>query len=224
MPISMATGLDDYELTDEDRKALSAEYAPDEAGALGNHCENGKKFKGFRIGDMFSWMNGNTDLKKEHVNGRGYPLISSGLANMGIIGRTDAEARILPADTITVDMFGNAFYRDFEYKEVTHARVFTLVPNGFHLSRRTGLYIVSSLSFLSKEFSYNNMCSYAKIENEKIILPIIESPDPDHDYTAEDIDFDYMERYIRTIEKLAIADVVRYRSAVIDATKKTVSA
>lgn len=120
-------------------------------------------------------------------------------------------------------MFGNTFYRDFEYKEVTHARVFTLVPNGFHLNRRTGLYIVSSLSFLSKEFSYSNMCSYAKIENEKIILPVIESPDPDHDYTVEDIDFDYMEHYIRTIEKLAIADVVRYRSAVIDATKKTVS-
>lgn len=169
-------------------------------------------------------MNGNVDLKKEHVNGRGYPLISSGLANMGIIGRTDAEARIIPADTITVDMFGNAFYRDFEYKEVTHARVFTLVPNGFHLNRKTGLYIVSSLSFLSKEFSYNNMCSYAKIESEKVIIPVIESSDPNHEYTVDDIDFDYMERYIRAIEKLAIADVVKYKDKLIETTKQIAEA
>ena len=221
-----ASGLDDYELTDEDKEilSLSPESAPDKVGTSEVDFGNGQKFKKLRIGDIFSWMNGNVDLKKEHVNGRGYPLISSGLANMGIIGRTDAEARIIPADTITVDMFGNAFYRDFEYKEVTHARVFTLVPNGFHLNRKTGLYIVSSLSFLSKEFSYNNMCSYAKIESEKVILPVIESSDPNHEYTADDIDFGYMERYIRAIEKLAIADVVKYKDKLIETTKQIAEA
>ena len=221
-----ASGLDDYELTDEDKEilSLSPESAPDKVGTSEADFGNGQKFKKLRIGDIFSWMNGNVDLKKEHVNGRGYPLISSGLANMGIIGRTDAEARIIPADTITVDMFGNAFYRDFEYKEVTHARVFTLVPNGFHLNRKTGLYIVSSLSFLSKEFSYNNMCSYAKIESEKVILPVIESSDPNHEYTADDIDFGYMERYIRAIEKLAIADVVKYKDKLIETTKQIAGA
>ena len=221
-----ASGLDDYELTDEDKKilSLSSEATSDKVGTSEADCGNGQKFKKLRIRDMFSWMNGNVDLKKEHVNGRGYPLISSGLANMGIIGRTDAEARILPADTITVDMFGNAFYRDFEYKEVTHARVFTLVPKGFHLNRKTGLYIVSSLSFLSKEFSYSNMCSYAKIESEKVILPVIESPDPDHEYTVNDIDFGYMERYIRAIEKLAIADVVKYKDKLIETTKQIAEA
>ena len=41
-----------------------------------------------------------------------------------------------------------------------------------------------------------------RVENETIELPI--TPDGD-------IDFDYMERYIRAIEKMTIADVVKYR-------------
>lgn len=36
-------------------------------------------------------------------------------------------------------------------------------------------------------------------------------------------DFDYMERYIRAIEKLTIADVVKYKVKVIDTTKKLVN-
>ena len=36
-------------------------------------------------------------------------------------------------------------------------------------------------------------------------------------------DFDYMERYIRAIEKLTIANVVKYKDEVIDTTKKLVN-
>ena len=35
-------------------------------------------------------------------------------------------------------------------------------------------------------------------------------------------DFDYMERYIRAIEKVVIADVVKYKDKVIETTKKVV--
>lgn len=170
--------------------------------------------KTFKIGELLTWQNGNTDIKKIHINGNGYPVVSSGLENMGIIGCTDMEAHILPANTITVDMFGNVFYRDFEYKEVTHARVFTLIPNGYELTNQSGLYITSALSWLARMFSYNNMCSYAKIKDLSISLPVDDE---------DNINFSYMERYIHAIEKSAIADVVRYRDNVIATTKSIVA-
>ena len=169
--------------------------------------------KDYKIGQLFDWNNGDTDLKKEHINGKGYPVVSSGLENMGIIGYTDVDARILPANTITVDMFGNVFYREFEYKEVTHARVFTLLPKGFELETETGLYIVSLLGFLSKVFSYNNMCSYAKSKDMTISLPVITRPDANHEYTVDDIDWDYMRERITELERDRIIELDAYLQA-----------
>ena len=47
----------------------------------------------------------------------------------------------------------------------------------------------------------------------KIELPIKSDGTPD---------FDYMERYIRAMEKVVIADVVKYKDKVIETTKKVV--
>ena len=173
--------------------------------------------KAYKISMLFDWQNGNTDLKKEHINGKGIPVVSSGVENTGIIGCTDVDARILPAHTITVDMFGNVYYRDFEYKEVTHARVFTLIPKGFELDVQTGLYFVSSLKVLSKIYSYDNMCSYAKISNMDISLPVIENSNPNHEYTVDDIDWQYMRDRITELERDRITELERDRITELDA-------
>lgn len=170
-------------------------------------------FKEYKISELFDWQNGNTDLKKGHINGRGYPVVSSGVENAGIIGCTDVKARILPAHTITVDMFGNVYYRDFEYKEVTHARVFTIIPKSFELDNETGLYFVSSLKCLSQIYSYNNMCSYAKISNMAISLPVIENSNPDHKYTTKDVDWQYMRDRIKELEMNCITKLNVYLQA-----------
>lgn len=174
-------------------------------------------FKGYQIKSLFDWQNGNTDLKKEHINGKGYPVVSSGVENMGVIGCTDVDARILPACTITVDMFGNVYYRDFEYKEVTHARVFTLIPKGFVLNDKTGLYLATILQKITRMFSYNNMCSYTKISDMVITLPVIKNSDPDHEYTVDDIDWQYMQERIAELERDRIAELERDRIAELDA-------
>ena len=173
--------------------------------------------KKFKIGDLFYSQTGNVDLKQEHINGRGIPVVSSGLADTGIIGNTDLDARIFPKNTITIDMFGNAFFRDFEYKEVTHARVFTLIPRGFELNTETGLYFVALLHWLPEKFSYNNMCSYAKICDLNISLPVIEYSDPSHVYTPADIDWGYMQERIAELEQERIAELEQERIAELDA-------
>ena len=136
---------------------------------------------------MFNSITGNTDIKKEHINGKGINVVSSGLENCGIIGKTDIEARVIDGNTITVDMFGNVFYRIDKYKMVTHARVFALLPKDFTLNEYSGLYVCTALKWLSAVYSFSNMCSFEKIKNEMIRLPAIADGTPDWNYMAERI-------------------------------------
>ncbi len=93
-------------------------------------------------------------------------------------------------NTITIDMFGNAFFRQFKYKLVTHARVFSLKPN-FKISKRQGIFIAGVLRHLPLFFGYGNMCSWEKIKERFIYLP--KTP-------SGEIDFLFMEQFIREVE------------------------
>lgn len=158
-------------------------------------------WKEFRIGDLFESVNGDTDIKKEDINDIGYYVITSGIENNGIAGKSDIESKIISKNSITIDMFGNAFYRDFEYKMVTHGRIFALIPKNFNLTKEVGLYFTSCFLKYSKIFSYTNMCSFEKIKNYKILLPYKE---------VEGIDFEYMENYIRELESERIRELEDY--------------
>lgn len=125
--------------------------------------------------------------------------MTSGLTDNGILGKTDVPARIFEKGTITVDMFGCAFYRQFQYKMVTHARVFSLKPNQL-ITDNQGLFLSNSLKFLSREFGYENMCSWEKIKSKTIPLP-------QHN---GDIDFDFMESFIAELEAQRIAELSAY--------------
>ena len=213
----VASGLDDYELTDEDKEilSLSPESASDEAGASEADFGNGQvRFKKFALDTLFTSSTGDVDLQQKDINGKGEFFINSGVENRGIKGRTDRTARIFPANTITVDFWGNAYYRDFEYKMATHNHVFSLAGDVIR-NRLVGMYIVGILSKLPKLFSYNNMATWNKLKTIEVSLPVT---------LSGDIDFDYMERYIRAIEKLAIADVAKYKDKLIATTRRVVGA
>lgn len=156
-------------------------------------------FKEYTLDELFDSSNGNFDIQQKHINGNGELVITSGLTNDGIMGRSDVKANIFDSNTITVDMFGYAFYRNFQYKMVTHARVFSLKPK-FKINDNQGLYIASLLHFLPKEFGYGNMCSWAKIKNKKIKLP----------FNNGKIDFDYMDNYILEIGNSCINSISNY--------------
>ena len=149
---------------------------------------------------MFESANGDFDIQKTHINGLGDYVITAGLSNNGILGKTNIKAKIFNANTITIDMFGNAFYRQFRYKMVTHARVFSLKPN-FEITERQGMFLSSALFFLRHHFGYENMCSWAKIQDIKITLPTHNGA----------IDYAFMETFIAELEAyLAVTGLQDY--------------
>lgn len=96
-------------------------------------------------------------------------------------------------------MFGNAIYRNHEYKLVTHARAFALLPKE-KINNAGMLFISSALSFLTERFGYSNMCLWSKIQNKKIKLP----------QKNEKIDFEFMENFIAELEAQRIAELEAY--------------
>ena len=183
------------------------------------------RYEKYIIGKLFTSQNGDTDIKKEDISSIGIPVITSGVDKAGILGLTDVKAKIFQKNTITIDMFGNAFFRPFEYKMVTHARVFSMKFIDKEINEKLGLYLITQFHWLSDFFNYSNMCSFNKIKNLTITLPTVDTLDFNSLYSEEGYipDFEYMEEYIKSIQKVVISDVVKYKDEIIKKTKDIVN-
>ncbi|WP_120841250.1 restriction endonuclease subunit S [Helicobacter pylori] len=170
---------------------------------------NAIKWGEFKLGDLFEASNGDFDIQKRHINHKGEFVITAGLSNNGVLGQSDIEAKVFESHTITIDMFGCAFYRSFPYKMVTHARVFSLKPK-FEINHKIGLFLSTLFFGYPKKFGYENMCSWAKIKNDKVILPLKPAAKTQ---TLDGIDFHFMEKFIAELEQCRLAELDAYLKA-----------
>lgn len=170
---------------------------------------NAIKWGEFRLGDLFEASNGDFDIQKRHINHKGEFVITAGLSNNGVLGQSDVKAKVFESHTITIDMFGCAFYRSFPYKMVTHARVFSLKPK-FEINHKIGLFLSTLFFGYPKKFGYENMCSWAKIKNDKVILPLKPTANAQ---SLDGIDFDFMEKFIAELEQCRLAELQAYLKA-----------
>ncbi|WRC45912.1 restriction endonuclease subunit S [Helicobacter pylori] len=170
---------------------------------------NAIKWGEFRLGDLFEASNGDFDIQKRHINHKGEFVITAGLSNNGVLGQSDIKAKVFESHTITIDMFGCAFYRSFPYKMVTHARVFSLKPK-FEINHKIGLFLSTLFFGYPKKFGYENMCSWIKIKNDKVILPLKPTANTQ---TLKDIDFTFMEKFIAELEQCRLAELEAYLKA-----------
>ncbi|UOR40041.1 restriction endonuclease subunit S [Helicobacter pylori] len=154
------------------------------------------------------------DIQKRHINHKGEFVITAGLINNGVLGQSDIKAKVFESHTITIDMFGCAFYRSFPYKMVTHARVFSLKPK-FEINHKIGLFLSTLFFDYPKKFGYENMCSWAKIKNDKVILPLKPTANTQtlKDIDFNFIDFNFMEKFIAELEQCRLAELEAYLKA-----------
>ena len=66
----------------------------------------------------------------------------------------------------------------------------------------------------TKNYSYSNARIPEKIRNELVSLPVTPAGEPD---------WQFMEDYIRAIEKVVVKDVVKYKDDVISKTKEVIA-
>ena len=217
-----ATNLDDYELTDEDKKySLSRKSTSNENGSLETDCENGQvRFKKVRIGSLFdvhptkSYKLKNREL---FATGGNVPVLSNSSTNNGIGGycglEPTEEGKIITFSDTTTGA-DTMFYQKEPFIGYPHVQ--GMYPyNSFAWNEKRYLYLISAIRKSAGDgWSYAVKFNRALVCELMVELPVTVDSEPD---------FDYMERYIRAIEKLTIADVVKYKDKVIDTTKMLVN-
>ena len=157
------------------------------------HSLNIDSWQEFKVGDYFDVYLSSGDLKIDECEPGKIPLVSSGATNNGIVGyideKGDGKAQIFKANSITVDMFCNAFYQNNDYYAVSHGRVNILYPK-FKCNPLIGCFICSIINNERFKYSYGRAVYSAEISRMVIKLPTTLGNVPD---------WNYMENYIKSL-------------------------
>lgn len=152
---------------------------------------NVENWKEFRLGDFFDVCLSSGDLKIDDCEHGQIPLVSSGATNNGIVGyideKGDGKAQIFNANSITVDMFCNAFYQSEKFYAVSHGRVNILIPK-FKCNLQIGLFICAIIQKEQFKYSYGRAVYSAELARMLIKLPSSKDGNPD---------WKFMEQYIK---------------------------
>ena len=190
------SGLDNYELSREEETAIE-NYATFKWDFYNLEALFGKSTRGKR-------------LKSEDRIPGTLPFVTAGEAEEGVSAFIGNQVEVFEKNTTTIDMFGSAKYRNYQYGGDDHVAIVhtekipmkaaIFVTTACHKAAHTGKY----------DYGHN---FYAKDADAlDIMLP---TKDDKPDYHA-------METLISAIQKLVIKDVVRYTDKKIAATKAVV--
>ena len=154
---------------------------------------NEKEWKEFYLREIFPEIHRGKRLKTaDHISGN-IPYVSSSAINNGVdafIGNTTGirkyEECLSVANSGSV---GKTFYHSYEFIASDH--VTALKSQG--LSKYCYLFIAAVVQRLQGKYSFNREINDARINKEKIMLPVDSSGTPD---------WNYMEQYMKNLENI----------------------
>lgn len=153
-----------------------------------------KEWKEVYVSEIFDIIRrGKRLIDAQRVQGD-LPFVTAGSVNQGISSYiSNPNIEVFPANSLTIDMFGKVFYRDFEYGADDHVAIVAKSDNS--LSKEVLLFIAPLIekAILGK-FNYSQNFYASDVFNIKIKLPFIDSQ----------IDYRYMENLSKSFTKKAI--------------------
>ena len=233
----IASGLNDYELTEEDVAVLKTYLDNMSAGGAQPSSNYGslsqvskRKCEIFRVMDLFKLLKVTNKLSKENLSANyTYPAYSSDTTNNGIIGYTNNPEFVCDDKVPVYIVFGD------------HTRTFNIARESFSVldnvkvlipccnNDNVLLYLTSVWQKQIPNLGYSRHWKVAQnclfplpIQTSAANNPII---DPECKYHPEGYipDWDFMEQYIKAMEKVVIADVVKLKDEMIRKTKEVVT-
>ncbi|WRC74248.1 restriction endonuclease subunit S [Helicobacter pylori] len=169
---------------------------------------NAIKWGEFRLGDLFEMERGTRLTKANRIKGT-RPLVTAGYENYGVAEYiSNHDQKVFKGNTITIDMFANAFYRYSEYS--ADDNILVLTPK-FTMSYRIGLCVTARINAVLKaKFSYGKQYRQKDFNVTIISLPLKPTAKTQ---TLEDIDFNFMEKFIAELEQCRLAELQAYLKA-----------
>ena len=188
-----ATGLKDYTLTAEEERAL-ADFKL-------------QQWDDFNLKKLFGAATRGKRLKSDDRISGSLPFVTAGEADTGISAFISNDVHRFKANTVTIDMFGSAKYRNYEYGADDHVAV----VHTNELDKMAVLFITSAIhkAAYTGEFHYGRNFYAKDADNLMINLPV-KNGKPD---------YVYMQTLISAVQKQVIKDVVLYADEKIAATK-----
>ena len=188
-----AAGLKDYTLTADEERAF-ADFGQ-------------QQWRRFNLRTLFGKATRGKRLKSDDRISGCLPFVTAGEADTGISAFIGNPVHRFKANTVTIDMFGSAKYRNYEYGADDHVAV----VHTDELEKMAVLFITSAIhkAAYTGEFHYGRNFYAKDADNLMINLPV---KDGEPDYT-------YMQTLISAVQKQVIKDVVRYADEKIAATK-----
>ena len=219
------TGLSDYILTEEERAVLEAFRSGKISWGgviLDKQQVKDIEWRVFRMEDVLEWQPQKEidPLKLDKLkdkNQKLYPFYGQATLNNGIISYNQLVEEVLnnkegkPTILIHSNNQNTIYLESPFYLKDGHGA--TSVLQSKKLNKLNALYFMSSIKkvILSK-YSYNAKATKIELKNTLISLPSVQGKPL----------YDYMEVFIRAVQKLVIKDVVQYAERKVAATRAVV--
>jgi hypothetical protein len=193
----LATELTDYTLSDEEKQVLA-------------DFEN-VNWKTFNLEKLFGKSTRGRRLKSDDRISGTLPFVTAGETDEGISAFIGNDVVVFSKNTTTIDMFGSAKYRNYEYGGDDHISV----VHTEKLPKFAAIFVTTAIHRVSYagQFSYGRNF-YAKDADELNISLPVKNQKPNYELMAT---------FISAIQKMVIKEVVLYADRKIAATKSVVN-
>ena len=154
----------------------------------------------YKLTDLFDIILPIGDIQAQKMNDGEFPLVSSGKNNNGICKYISAtnESNLIQANSITVDMFGKAFFQPNKFYCVSHGRVNILIPK-FNITKNIGLFLSKIIEKITiPKYEFLDMCSKSALEKEVIQLPS----------NNNQPNWEYMEAYMKNVMQKSKENII----------------
>ena len=203
------TGLKDYHLTEKDEKILDTfanltdtKSRVEKSGVV--YLSN------FKMKTLFSNIAQGRRLKKDDQIDGDLPFVMDGTTNTGVVRTIGNDVRIFPKHSLTIDIFGNTFYRSYKFGAGDDTGVFW----NDEVSKPKSLLFIKAVieKSLQGKYDFGNKLRASQTHDFEFLLPT----------KNKQVDKNFMSDFIKVIEKIVIKDLVEWTDKKIAATKEVI--
>lgn len=157
------------------------------------------KWGEYEFQHIFNRIEQGRRLKKEDQLPGDIPFVMAGVTNTGVVNYISNPVASFPKNSITIDIFGNTFYRDYAFGAGDDTGVYW--NDRIEYSRGVMLFFaVAMQKALNGKFSYGKKLRSSQSLNFKMMLPI----------NNGEIDFGFMESLVAELEAQRVAELSAY--------------
>ena len=165
------------------------------------------KWGEFKYKEVFNRIEQGRRLKKDDQIDGTIPFVMSGTTNAGVVNYISNPVASFPKNAITIDIFGNTFYRNYAFGAGDDTGVYWNDATAYSSNAMLFFAVAMQKSMMGR-FSYGKKLRSSQSEDFTMHLPVTDDGV---------IDFDFMESFIAELEAERVAELEAERVAELEA-------